>query len=142
METLMWADLLGVPWELHGKTSRGMDCSTLAEEVLCRLGKTPPPTSPFRLPDTPGTENEMGSYFEMMEEAYELVGEDAAAATRAGDLVLAADRRGIARHLYVMVNPDRGTLITVAHRNGVIAVRRFTIRDVVGVYRLREEDTA
>lgn len=142
MATLEWTDLLGRPWRLHGKTAAGMDCSTVAEEILYRLGKNPPPTSPFRLPDTPGTEGEMASYFEMMEESYERIGDDIMDATRAGDVVLAADESGVARHMYVLVNPDRGTLMTATHNGGVIALRRFVVRNVVGVYRLREDTEA
>lgn len=80
----------------------------------------------------------MGSYLELLGGGFDKVGDTVAAATRAGDLVLAKDESGVARHLYVLVEPSRGTFLTAAHNHGVVAVRRFIIRDVSGVYRIKE----
>tara|TARA_Y100000310_G_scaffold336739_1_gene422111 strand:- start:20122 stop:20565 length:444 start_codon:yes stop_codon:yes gene_type:complete len=138
---LTWHDLLGVPWKLHGSDRAGMDCSTVAEEVLRRSGAVPPATNPFRQVGSAGRRGEMASYFGLLEESFEKLGEDVSRATRAGDLVLAKDDDGVARHLYVLVEPSRGTFLTSSHRHGVIAVRRFAIaafaERVAGVYRIK-----
>jgi len=81
----------------------------------------------------------MGSYFAYLERAFRRIGDDAAAATQAGDLVLGEDEDGVAHHLYVLVEPDRGTFLTASHGHGVIAMRGFAIRRVAGVYRLKDE---
>ena len=135
-----WHDLLGTPCELHGKRvgpEGGLDCSTLAEVVLERLGKKPPATSPYRLASSAGELDEMGSYFAYLEQAYEKLGETVACATERGDLVLARCEEGIARHLYVCVEPERGTFLTTTHNVGVVALRGYAIKRVAGVYRLR-----
>jgi len=80
----------------------------------------------------------MASYFGYLEGGFERVGDDVSDATRTGDLVLANDGGGVARHLYVLVEPSRGTFLTAAHGYGVIAVRRWTISGVSGVYRIKE----
>ena len=137
---LAWHDLLGVPWKLHGIDHAGMDCSTVAEEIVRRTGATPPATSPFRLATSAGGEGEMASYFGYLDDAYERVGEDISEATRAGDLVLTKDEGGVARHLFVLVEPSRGTFLTASLNCGVIAVRRFVIHDVQAVYRIRRSE--
>jgi hypothetical protein len=137
---LAWHDLLGRPWKLHGDGLAGMDCSTVAEEVLRRLGFSPPTSNPFRLPFSEGEEGEMGAYFGYLEEGYIRLGESLSDATEAGDLVLARDEHGMARRLYILVEPSRGTFLTSAHNYGVVAVRRFVIKDVAGVYRIRGQE--
>ena len=135
---LAWHDLLGIPWRLHGRGKSGMDCATVAEEILCRLGHQPPSSNPYRMPDSAGSQGEMGAYLEAIQAAYERLGSDLALATKRGDLVLCADSHGVARHLYVLVEPDRGTFLTAAHDHGVIAVRRYMLGDIAGVYRIKE----
>ena len=85
-----WHDLLGTPWRLHESrpgVGGGMDCSTLAETVLRRLGGEPPSTNPFRQRESEGVRNEMGSYFAYLDAAYERLGDSISCATRRGDLV-------------------------------------------------------
>ncbi len=135
--SIAWHDLLGRPWKLHGEDSAGMDCSTVAEEVLRRTGASPPATSPFRSATSAGEEGEMASYFGYLEGGFEKLGDEIRHATQAGDLVLTADENGIARHLYVLVEPDRGTFLTASHNHGVIALRRYAIKRVAAVYRAR-----
>ena len=140
MTALVWHDLLGTPWVLHGERpghDGGMDCTTVTEAVLRRLGGQPPPSSPWRVLGSPGTQDEMATYLSMLDEAYERVGSTVASATRAGDIVLGADKAGAARHMYVLVSPERGTFLTSTHNRGVVACRGLAIRSVVGVYRLR-----
>jgi hypothetical protein len=141
--SLAWHDLLGRPWKLHGNDAAGMDCSTVAEEVLRRMGGEPPPTSPFRATTSAGERGEMASYFGYLDESFERVSGSLEDATHAGDLVLLEDERGVARHLYVLVEPARGTFLTASEDYGVVAVRRFVIgskdQRIVGVYRLRLE---
>jgi len=143
MPAVAWHDLLGIPYELHGTGKSGMDCSTLAEEVLRRLGCNPPATSPFRTVRSAGERGEMASYFGYLEKSFTKLGEDLSDATQAGDLVLTRDESGVARHLYVLVEPSRGTFLTAGDDCGVIALRRFVIRnragqEVAGVYRANE----
>jgi cell wall-associated NlpC family hydrolase len=136
-----WHDLLGTPWRLHESrpgVGGGMDCSTLAETVLRRLGGEPPSTNPFRQRESEGVRNEMGSYFAYLDAAYERLGDSISCATRRGDLVLARDEEGLARHLYVCVEPDRSTFLTTTHNIGVVALRGFAIQRIAGVYRLRD----
>jgi len=134
-----WHDLLSIPWKLHGEDRSGMDCSTLAEEVLRRSGVTPPATSPHRLPTSAGEWGEMPDYFTHVGGAFDRLGGDASDAKEVGDLVLARDEKGVARHLYVLVEPSRGTFLTATHDHGVTSIRRYMIRNVSGVYRLREQ---
>lgn len=133
-----WHDLLGTPWMLHGRTKDGMDCSTVAEEVLSRLGYDPPASNPYRLEGSAGEQGEIGAYLGLLEAAYTRLGSEASLATERGDLVLCADEGGLARHLYILVEPARGTFLTASHDHGVIAVRRFMLRQVAGVYRPKE----
>ena len=116
-----------------------MDCSTVAEEVLRRLGKTPPATNPFRAPGHSG--QEMGAYFSTMEGAYDRVGDECSAARKEGDVVLSKDQQGRPTLMYVLVDAARGTFLTAEHGGGVRATRRYLLGEVAGVYRLRE-DTA
>jgi cell wall-associated NlpC family hydrolase len=132
-----WHDLLGVPWRLHGRSKSGMDCSTVAEEILARLGHSPPPTSPYRCESSAGDQGEMFSYLDYLKSSYELLGQSSSCATERGDLVLCGDERGIARHLFVLVEPSRGTFLTASHDRGVIAVRRYMLSNVRGVYRIQ-----
>lgn len=132
-----WHDLLGVPWKLHGTDRAGMDCSTVAEEVLRRTGVVPPATSPFRMVASAGDRGEMASYFAYMEEGFDRIGSSAQDATRTGDIVLGADSDKIGRHLYVLVEPSRGTFLSATHDHGVIAVRRYMVKNVLGVYRAK-----
>ena len=134
-----WHDLLGTPWRLHGVDRSGMDCSTVAEEVLRRTGAKPPSTSPFRMASSAGENNEMASYFGYLEDEFDCVGQAVEDARQTGDIVLAKDENGIARHLYVLVESERGTFLTASHNHGVVAIRRHMIGEVSGVYRLKEQ---
>ena len=132
-----WHDLLGIPWRLHGKDRSGMDCSTIAEEVLRRLGHTPPETSAYRQKESAGTNNEMVNYFKILAESYDKIGTDLSDAKQVGDLVLAEDNNGVARHLFVRVEAKRSTFLTATHNSGVVAVRPYLIKNIGGVYRIK-----
>ena len=135
---LIWKDMLGRPFRLHGTDADGMDCSTVAEEVLKRLGKTPPATSPYRsLNDHSGTE--MGSYFSQMGQSYSLVGVDPRKASELGDIVLGRNESGMPTMMFVLVDVESGTFLTADHNGGVRATRRYKIPDPVAVYRMKEE---
>jgi len=134
---MKWRDLLGRPFKLHGCGPDGMDCSTVAEEVLRRLGMTPPATNPFRSPDHSG--EEMTTYFSSMEAAYKQIGDKGADARKEGDVVLAKDPAGRPTLMYVLVDEVTGTFLTAEHGGGVRATRRFLLGDVTGVYRLQVE---
>jgi hypothetical protein len=131
-------DLLGSSYKLHGTGADGYDCSSLAEEIVRRTGRGVPPTSPYRIPGSRGAQGEVESYFGAMEEAYDKVGVQIHMANQAGDLVLSADERGLFRGLYVLVEPNRGTFLTAHETAGVVSVRRFAIKNIVGIYRARE----
>ena len=138
-----WEDLLGTPWVLHGTDERGLDCSTVSEEILRRLGHEPPPSSPYRLEGSRGEAGEMASYLAYMGDFFERLGDDVRLATRAGDIVVV--REGdcpTARGMFVLVDPDRGTFLTALDGPGVIATRRWALtrHKIVGVYRARQEE--
>ena len=132
-----WLDLLGSPYRLHGSGSNGFDCSSLAETIVRRTGRRVPQTSPFRAMTSDNPASDIQSYFDAMEEAYEKVGLKIHMAKMVGDLVLCADDKGVPRSLYVLVEPNRGTFLTAHERAGVVSVRRFAIKNIIGVYRAK-----
>ena len=82
--------------------------------------------------------NPYESYFGAMEKAYDKVGVQIHMAKQVGDLVLSADEKGLFRGLYVLVEPNRGTFLTAHETAGVVSMRRFAIKNIVGIYRARE----
>jgi hypothetical protein len=114
-----------------------LDCTTVAEEVLVRLGKTPPPTSAFRFAQSHS--REVTDYFDAMTLAYDKLGEDARDATREGDIVVCLDDGGLPRALFVMVDAKMGTFLTSTHNHGVRALRRSNLKNVASVHRLKED---
>lgn len=140
-----WHDLLGTPWKLHGTDRSGMDCSTVAEEIMRRDGKNPPPTNPFRAMADGERIGEDGvpvpEALAHAAGAYTYLGDDASVATQVGDVVLCKDAGGVARSLYTLVDPSRGTFLTSAHGHGVVVMRRYAMGPVVAVYRLRGTPT-
>jgi|TARA_R110000824_G_scaffold379777_2_gene571898 hypothetical protein len=128
-----WIDLLGTPFKLHGTGPDGLDCSTVAEEVLRRLGHEPPPTSPFRRRPTARS---IDAYFGAMDDSYSLVGRATGDARALGDVVLANDEKGRPSKLFVLVE-EGGTFLTADHISGVRSCARRQIENVVGVYRLK-----
>ena len=139
---MIWRDLLGIPFKLHGRGKDGMDCGSVMEEIQKRLGRTPPPTNPFRTWASAAefTGAEMGSYFDRMGKAYELLGVDTRKATQEGDLILARNEDGLAVHLFTLVDVPTGTFLTAEHFGGVRASRRMNIKNPVAVYRLKETE--
>jgi len=135
---MKWQDLLGTPFVRHGTGSSGLDCTTVAEEVLSRLGKTPPPTSAFRFAKSHS--DEVTDYFGAMTVAYEKLGEDARDATEEGDIVVTLDSVGLPRALFVMVDAEKGTFLTSTHHSGVRALRRSNLKNVVSVHRFKEAE--
>ena len=133
-----WHDLLGTPWRLHGATPRGLDCSTVAETILRRIGLSPPETSPYRIPGSKGEEGEIAAYLAGMDSFYTRLGDDISLATQTGDIVVVGEEgRSHARGMLVLVEPDRGTFLTALESSGVVAVRRWAItkNPILGVYR-------
>jgi len=135
---LEWHDLLGIPWKLHGTSPAGMDCSTVAEEVWRRLGHDPPASSPFRADTSAGHCDEMATYLGQMEERFERIGSERGSARRVGDIVLVADDGGMGRHLYTRISERSDVFLTTSTKSGVIAVRGYVIKNVLGVYRIKE----
>ena len=133
-----WMDLLGSPYRLHGDGENGFDCSTLAEEIVRRTGRKVPPSSPFRIPESQGVEGEIETYFDAMDKAYKKIGVKIHMAKEAGDVVLCADQNRVPRSLFVLVEPNRGTFLTAHPTAGVVAMRRFAIKNIVGIYRAKE----
>jgi len=136
---MKWRDLLGRPFRQHGTDERGMDCTTVAEEILRRLGMKPPASNPFRGSAVVGTE--IDDYFGSLD-AYQLIGRDHRAAKKNGDVVLAKDKMGIPSAMYVLVDDERGTFLTAEHAGGVRAARRLQIADIHAVFRLIQEEPA
>ena len=99
-----WADLLGRPWVLHGDSAEGMDCSTVAEEVLRRAGTPPPATSPFRFKGSRGSLGEFEEYLSEQEGAWERVGDNPMAATQVGDLVDRKSKRFDLQSLFILLS--------------------------------------
>mgnify|MGYP003628715816 FL=1 len=149
-----WHDLLGLKWKRHGTDRGGMDCSTVAEEVLRRMGAELPETSPHRARILGGGralsqgrgafashagETELGSFLAYMDSGFERIGVDVKSATRVGDIVIGADGEGAGKHMYIRVEEHRSVFLTASHVHGVIAVRGFSILNPIGVYRLRSD---
>jgi len=130
-------DLLGSPYKLHGTGEDGYDCSSLAEVIVRRTGREVPSTSPARVMYETGV-REIEPYFAAMDKAYTKIGVKIHKATQAGDIVLSADPDGTLRGLYVLVEPNRGTFLTAHETAGVVSVRRFAIKNIVGIYRAEE----
>ena len=137
MATVKWMDLLGSPYRLHGTGRDGYDCSSLAEAVLLRMGRTVPPTSPFRAMTGDNPADTIEEYLQAMEAAYDKVGTKIHMANQVGDLVLSADKNGVPRSLCVVVEPNRGTLLTAHDTAGVVSVRGFAVKNVIGIYRVK-----
>jgi len=138
MVGVRWMDLLGSPYKLHGTGEDGYDCSSLAEVIVRRTGRDVPPTSPYRIPDSQGTAGEVEAYLCAMDKAYKKIGVQIQMAKEVGDLVLCADERGVPRGLFVLVEPNRGTFLTAHPTAGVVSVRRFAVKNIVGIYRAEE----
>jgi cell wall-associated NlpC family hydrolase len=130
-----YLDLLSVPYKLHGRMPRGLDCSTVCEEVLNRLGLSPPPTSPFRYPASAGELGEFEKYMMEASARMERLGRCISLATKPGDLVLTASHQN--RGMYVYVGDN--LFLTAQPRVGVSAHSRSAIQrtkpKVLGVYR-------
>ncbi len=131
----MYHDLLGVPYKLHGRLPTGLDCSTLAEEVLTRLGMSPPSTSPFRIPNSSGALEEFEAYLEAQAQSIQRLGDTLSLATQPGDLILTSG--AAARGMWVVAEP--GCFLTAQPRVGVRAADAATVirsrPSILGVYR-------
>ena len=134
-----YADLLGRPWSLHGSSERGMDCSTLAEEVLRRLGLDPPATSPYRVRGGSSHFKELEDCLSDNAAHYERLGAELSDARCEGDLVLVTPVCGQGRGLFVLADAAHGLFLTCTQGTGVVAVGRPVLhrlqQEIVGVYR-------
>lgn len=132
-----FSDLVGRPYRLHGDDAEGMDCSTVAETVLRRLGFTPAPLGPFRIIGSAGTSGEVERY--LADHSYDLVGRALSDCAKEGDLLLTEPERGRGRGLYAFADARTQTFLTADRQHGVIAVPRATLyrlpQRVLGVYR-------
>ena len=140
--SFVYTDLIGKPYLLHGRFPEGLDCSTICEEVLTRLGLAPPPTSPFRYAGNHATLAEFEGYMDQARESVELVGQLPDSATRPGDFVLtSAGGCSVARGMFVLV--DRDLFLTSFPRSGVTPVTRQALARlkpaIIGVYRCVRE---
>jgi hypothetical protein len=130
---VLYEDLLGKPYRLHA-----VDCSTVAETVLARLGLHAPPTSPWRVPCSSGEQGEFEAYLGGAASRWEVLGRDVRAATQDGDIILTG--AGVSRGMFVTVDSLAGLFLTAQTRQGVVAVGRSHLmrmsRSVLGVYRL------
>ena len=128
-----YEDLLGKPYALHS-----VDCSTVAETVLRRLGQDPPPTSPWRIPASKGQQGEFEAYLEEAASRWTSLGTDIRKATEPGDIVLTGSEA--ARGMFVLVDGTAGLFLTAQPRQGVVAVGRSHLlrlsRQILGIYRL------
>ena len=137
-------DLIGRPYRLHGADEQGMDCSTVAETVLRRLGYDPPPLGPFRIPGSAGAQGEIRDY--LRDHSYEWLGRALSDARKEGDLVLVEPARGLGRGLFALADARTGTFLTADRQHGVVAVTRAALyrlpQRVLGVYRCPRESPA
>lgn len=133
-----FSDLLGRPWALHGEDSSGMDCSTVSEAVLRRLGFDPPSLSPFRVNGSEGHLEEFERYLACNAGAFSRVGRRLCDARQQGDLLLTTPPGG-GRGLFVAVDVPGGLFLTATKAHGVQAVSRSVLyrlpQNIVGVYR-------
>ncbi len=131
---VQYEDLLGTPYRLHA-----VDCSTVAETVLERLGCTPPPTAPWRIPASSGQQGEFEAYLEGAASRWVSLGQDVRKANQDGDIILTGDTA--TRGMFVAVDGPGGLYLTAQPRQGIVAVGRAQVmrlsRTVLGVYRLK-----
>ena len=136
---MQYADLLGRPWRLHGAGPEGMDCSTVAEEVMRRLGFDPPATSPYRMGAGNGHYEELESCLSDNAAHYELLGAELSDARCEGDLVLVTPYGGNRRGLFVLADAQHGLFLTSTQGSGVVAIGKPILsrlqQEIVGVYR-------
>jgi len=135
---LAYLDLVGVPYHLHGRLPHGLDCSTVLEEVLSRLGIDPLHTSPFRYPNSSGELGEFEGYLSEIQSRLKPMGTNLALATQPGDAVLVSGQAcSASRGMYTLVEP--GLFLTSHPRSGVTLVPVEVVRrlrqPILGVYR-------
>lgn len=129
-----FSDMLGQSYKLHE-----VDCSTVAEEINRRLGKSVPATTFLRVMGSAGHMGEVEEWLE--DESWLRIGDCFNAATCEGDLVLVdPDGKGMGRGLFTLVESRSGTFLTALPRHGIVAMRRSaaarSCSSVMGVYRL------
>jgi cell wall-associated NlpC family hydrolase len=126
-------DLIGIPFELGGRTLAGLDCAGLALEVLRRLGEPTPelPASESRSP---------AEAVEAWGDAWVRVGDRWADATMPGDvIVLDPGMRGRSAHLAVVAEKWPRRVLETTIGQSVGSAKCYDEGEVVGVYRPRKQ---
>lgn len=129
-------DLIGIPFELGGRSLSGLDCAGLALEVLRRLGEPTPelPTSEARNP---------ADAIAVWGDAWVRVGDRWGDATAPGDvIVLDPGLRGRSVHLAVVAERWPRRILEVTIGQSVGSARCYDEGEVVGVYRPRKQEPA
>ncbi len=113
---IIYEHLLGIPWER-------MNCQSVVRAVYESAGITLPP-------------NALGY---PVSDCWERVGDTYRHATEALDVIASdPESRGVESHLSVLVRSGHPwTVVTSSDMAGVHAMRRYAVRNVLGVYRLK-----
>jgi hypothetical protein len=132
-----YSDLIGRPWKLHGKDEAGIDCAGVCELILVRLGQNPPRIVDLREGDA---FRRIVDYFDKFSEHFSLLGRNHTSAVQEGDLIVSdPDGQGVSAHISVLVDLSTKRCVTSTFEHGVLAVPARAIKNVIGVYRLKED---
>ncbi len=132
-----YADLIGRPWKLHGTDEKGIDCAGVCELILVRLGQDPPRIVELREGDA---FRRIVDYFEQFSKHFSLLGSRYTHACLEGDLIVSdPDGQGVSAHISVLVDEGSKRCLTSTFEHGVISVPARAIKNVIGVYRLKED---
>lgn len=131
-----YLDLIGVPFELGGRTLSGLDCLGACEQIARRaFGDIPELAAAFV--------TGYGSVSRALEKmitgqgAWLKIGDRVGAASQIADLVHTSPAFGV-HHASVLVYPRSPKIfLTTSRLRGVHAVQLSQMNDVVGVWRLR-----
>lgn len=138
-ESLAWHHLLGIPYERGGRTTRGLDCAGVVEQVNILLGHLTPDQLAFQFSGVPSRMRlEFEEFMEQASGSFDLIGRSVRDATSLGDFVVADPKGGgYSAHAYVLVQHRPRTFLTTLLRGSVHAVQEHRIQGVVSAHRIK-----
>lgn len=149
--SIVWGDLLSRRFKLGGRDSDSrlapLDCAGVTEVIVVRagiigVGEMILPSA-YQLSGIPG---EIDAFFEALGSRFQRLGDHARDCSQVGDFVVTdgSDRErdraiGVARHLAVLVSPERRTFLTATRGFGIMSMPGWSIapEHVMGAYRVK-----